>query len=50
MIMWIGWGLPRAVTRLDMLQHLPKEMEHEEPEPFVVSNGKELFDVICSTS
>ena len=50
MIMWIGWGVPRAVTRPDMLQHLPKEMENEEPEPFVVLNGKELLDIIVSTS
>ena len=50
MISWIGWGIPRAVTRPDMLQHLPKEMENEEPEPFVVPNGKELAEIVASTS
>jgi hypothetical protein len=50
MIVWIGWGVPRAVTRSDMLQHLPKEMENEELEPFVVLNGKELAEIIVSTS
>ena len=50
MIYWPGYGIPRAVTRPEMLQHLPKDFEDKEPPPFVVRNGGELVDAISRTS
>jgi hypothetical protein len=50
MIYWPGYGFPRAVTRPEMLQHLPKDLEDIEPPPFVVRNGRELVDAMNRTS
>jgi hypothetical protein len=51
MIFWPGDGVPVAVTRPELLQHLPKSEAGDEMEPqFVVRNGKELQEAIYGAS
>ena len=50
-IYWPGDDTPVAVTREEMLQHIPRDDEGHQMEPqFVVANGKELQQVIYETS
>jgi len=50
-IFWPGEDTPVAVTRPDMLQHIPRDDEGRPMDPqFVVKNGKELQEVIYETS